>query len=504
MSRLVDRIQTNGCVPIRLSQIAPLDPEEVGRSYLDKAASRASSVPSSLGSSAREIGESILRDLPDATPAAMEAFTADDFRALPVIAADEVAEYVSGFSIGTDMAEVWSSLAPPFDRFFVEAQTKYQIEYGGVAPYAWGTVFSSVPPDSYRQMIPEKADDVVWCLQAELVLELNKGRPLGPAARYWLLLDSAGLVMRHDDGAPVIAGGPPAMSSEPPPNAKKEWADSLAPFLFTTLLTVSFVHCRNVSLREVKAGAERRSKKRRSSRPPRRTYHVLDIEPMKRILEAEGRVSSNGLGKALHIVRGHFKTYTEEAPLLGRHTGQFWFPSHLRGRASEGRVDKDYSVRLSVGFGGPYRAANEEQRQPPQSTDQSDDPDKAGEGAVIHAAVQNRAASVLEELGLHPRSPKPSEPPYDLGWESRGSLWVAEVKSTTPANEERQLRLAVGQVLRYAQVLTEDTGHPTQPLIILDGPPSSPGWQALCAQHGIILASPDTLVAEIDNPPAEG
>jgi hypothetical protein len=45
-------------------------------------------------------------------------------------------------------------------------------------------------------------------------------------------------------------------------------------------------------------------------------------------------------------------------------------------------------------------------------------------------------------------------PSFDLGWVHDDCLFVAEVKSVTPANEERQLRLGLGQLLRYRWMLS--------------------------------------------------
>jgi hypothetical protein len=46
----------------------------------------------------------------------------------------------------------------------------------------------------------------------------------------------------------------------------------------------------------------------------------------------------------LHSCRGHFKTYTPEHRLFGRHIGTFWIPPHMRGRAEVGIVKKEYEV----------------------------------------------------------------------------------------------------------------------------------------------------------------
>jgi hypothetical protein len=64
----------------------------------------------------------------------------------------------------------------------------------------------------------------------------------------------------------------------------------------------------------------------------------------------------------------------------------------------------------------------------------------------------------VEEAGLSPRSPDlaKGEPNFDIAWQSGDSLRVVEVKTTIPANEELQLRLGLGQVLRYADALRSE------------------------------------------------
>lgn len=45
---------------------------------------------------------------------------------------------------------------------------------------------------------------------------------------------------------------------------------------------------------------------------------------------------AGGLRKALAICRGHFKTFMPDAPLFGKHTGQFWWAPHIRGDTDAG------------------------------------------------------------------------------------------------------------------------------------------------------------------------
>jgi hypothetical protein len=78
------------------------------------------------------------------------------------------------------------------------------------------------------------------------------------------------------------------------------------------------------------------------------------------------------------------------------------------------------------------------------------DPALVERGLKGHADTQNELARILREAGLDPRSRRPQEPNFDLAWDARGTVFVAEVKSITDQNEEEQLRLGLGQVLRGA------------------------------------------------------
>lgn len=123
---------------------------------------------------------------------------------------------------------------------------------------------------------------------------------------------------------------------------------SLAPFLHTALLTISFLHCRNVTLQEVRPpGKPLTNQQRRRGERPRAplSYHVLDIRPMREVLRSQGQESQVGSRKALHICRGHFAHYGERG-LFGKYQGTFWRPQHVRGSAERGVQQKDYRISL--------------------------------------------------------------------------------------------------------------------------------------------------------------
>jgi hypothetical protein len=119
-------------------------------------------------------------------------------------------------------------------------------------------------------------------------------------------------------------------------------------YAFCSLLTVTFMHCRNVELIEQRPDAKlaRKFRKRRGVEPTR--WHVLQIDPMRRTLRTEGGMDQgNSLAKALHICRGHFATYSPERPLFGRSQSgpvTVWKPMHVKGLAGQ-EHRHDYEVK---------------------------------------------------------------------------------------------------------------------------------------------------------------
>lgn len=116
--------------------------------------------------------------------------------------------------------------------------------------------------------------------------------------------------------------------------------------LHVPLLAICFAHCKNVRLVDGEPTPPKLAKsfEKKHGRPPV-VFKTLAIDPMREVLRREGQSEKTGLKRALHICRGHFSTYTPERPLFGKVAGQFWIPAHVRGRASEGVVSKQYAVK---------------------------------------------------------------------------------------------------------------------------------------------------------------
>jgi hypothetical protein len=155
-------------------------------------------------------------------------------------------------------------------------------------------------------------------------------------------------------------------------------------------------------------------------------------------------------------------------------------------RALGRRAEPDDSI------GADYEPVDETRASAPRDPF-SVDPNEVDRGLRGHARTQNALAAYVTSLGHEPLRPRPGDPDFDLAWEADGQVWVAEVKSMTAANTTRQLRLAVGQVLDYADRIAS-TGRDARPVIAVELEPER-RWIELCLRHGIVLVWPERFEA---------
>lgn len=168
-------------------------------------------------------------------------------------------------------------------------------------------------------------------------------------------------------------------------------------------------------------------------------------------------------------------------------------------RLRSGRIDAD-ALTSSLRFGGPrdgsvvgveYRPANPDPSVSPAEVF-TFDPATRERRLASHAFVQNSLAALLQSRGLCPRSPKPDEPDFDLAWQ-QDVTFVAEVKSLGGADEDRQLRMGLGQVLHYRHVMARKFGV-VRAVLALEYEPADT-WLQICAEMGIIVTWPPTWPA---------
>lgn len=128
------------------------------------------------------------------------------------------------------------------------------------------------------------------------------------------------------------------------------------------------------------------------------------------------------------------------------------------------------------------------------------DPDLLDRGTAAHKDIQDALTAALEAHGLEPLSPEVGDPQFDIAWIQDGVAFITEVKSLTEANEDRQLRLGLGQVLTYVHLLDWPHVDAVRAVLAVEQQPTADYWETLCAEHGVILTWPEAYEELFDDP----
>nr|WP_281719639.1 hypothetical protein [Nitrosomonas nitrosa] len=156
------------------------------------------------------------------------------------------------------------------------------------------------------------------------------------------------------------------------------------------------------------------------------------------------------------------------------------------------------SAASTASPGNDYREARAPASVRPGAA-RSTDPALLERALAGHAATQNELARALREAGLRPLSPGIDEPEFDLAWSGGEFMYVAEIKSIRDQNEESQLRLGLGQVLRYRHQLTTMWRRPVRAVIAIERAPCDQTWIAMCAELGVQLVWPAFTAAQFSS-----
>ncbi len=114
---------------------------------------------------------------------------------------------------------------------------------------------------------------------------------------------------------------------------------------FAALFVLGMLNCKNVKL-EANPVSRKAQKKREKHGRPDETYYFLKVTGKGARAGSNSLRVPSGQRNAMHWCRGHFRTYTDDAPLFGKVTGTFWIDSHVRGDRTSGKVDKGYEVDM--------------------------------------------------------------------------------------------------------------------------------------------------------------
>jgi hypothetical protein len=280
-----------------------------------------------------------------------------------VILADNVADYVAQQSFEKrgrnydpeaaittmDAHFEFPTLAPSFPKMFIEYHFPASwigvllpnVRIHGLVKLGAFVFAREFNPELRARIRRRFSKDIRWKVAAGLYLEPIPYRILGPILRlHWTVRSDGG----HNGIFISLPDEVKAFAKAKYPQPDCAGMESLCSKLTLTplLLTICFMNCKNVVISTIAERSQPKEFKRRSAEHYTE-YKILDIHPMREVLRTEGRVHEVGIAKALHICRGHFKTYTSNSPLFGKVEGTFWWGNFARG-SGPGTIVKDYRL----------------------------------------------------------------------------------------------------------------------------------------------------------------
>lgn len=264
--------------------------------------------------------------------------------AVPIVADNVLPHYFDAEDRGLDHMP---SLMPPFEVTWVEARFGRHIRFGML--YMKG---SNVLPE-----VCVDASHVAVCL---LFVQKRGGRVYGPEIQIDVPLDDRGYFMPEESTRMGIAmtDNRPASILRYGDNPKgysvsmKDWSndpDNREPgyeAIKALLFSVGMMNCSNVGTVMVEPAAKLSKKREKRFGLPLIRYRVIQVKPHLTSRGAKHSAEGETVGEStpLHICRGHFKTYEEDRPLLGKHSGTFWWKSQVRGSKAAGEIIHEYEV----------------------------------------------------------------------------------------------------------------------------------------------------------------
>tara|TARA_R110000824_G_scaffold7695_2_gene34763 strand:+ start:4176 stop:5231 length:1056 start_codon:yes stop_codon:yes gene_type:complete len=266
---------------------------------------------------------------------------------------------------GIHMEKDCPNSTPPFPYTWVETRAPSVTRIGDEVtewkgPSEWGMLFVCVDlweEDRRSENLNEiLGRDLRWLVEGTLFcgdhlgdnvsrVHVNKSdrnaQVTGPLGMVSLPVDSTG---RFIDGLWSPPGTVQAYSyMNHDDQGDGDWIVSLLEPLWYGL---SIGNCSNVDLVR---GKQHRSVARRWKRKTGKelmVYRTIHLGGRHTRVVKDGQSGEPSHHVALHLCRGHFRTYTADKPLGGPKgaVGTFWVPSHVRGTKDEGIIVKDYDV----------------------------------------------------------------------------------------------------------------------------------------------------------------
>jgi hypothetical protein len=229
----------------------------------------------------------------------------------------------------SNIGSVLTNLAPPFENFFVEWRdglTAGLHDYHGVHFYSFPADYPYFDIEREKLERPWLAEkEWKWLMVADVYQSVNAtGRVLGPVMGQLMFVPEDG------DHTSTIARQYPEFT-----NREDQYVFFLSR-LEIAHLAIHLMHGESIRVQaEDRPEAWAKNYRKRNGTAPVK-YKVLDIKCVREVLEREGQMSETGITRALHVCRGHFRTYQS-----GK---RVWIDEHLRGDPDKGVIEKTYRV----------------------------------------------------------------------------------------------------------------------------------------------------------------
>jgi hypothetical protein len=116
----------------------------------------------------------------------------------------------------------------------------------------------------------------------------------------------------------------------------ESWTGAMRAIVTRCAFALGLCHTRNCSLDPIQLTRAERRRNLKDGLPDIITRSLV-LGPIQRYLALlRSSDGSEATTLRLHRCRGHFKTFTAEHPLMGKHIGRFWWMPHLRGDPDKG------------------------------------------------------------------------------------------------------------------------------------------------------------------------
>ena len=112
---------------------------------------------------------------------------------------------------------------------------------------------------------------------------------------------------------------------------------------------LKMLNCKNIGIKSIRRKSKTMSKKNKLRIDPRKfEYRVIDLDltPTEKINYEDSEVT--GSYKGMHECQGHFKEFTKEKPLFGKHVGLWWWGHQIRGGKKDKIISKEYDTKRNL------------------------------------------------------------------------------------------------------------------------------------------------------------